>query len=75
MADTKKVKKFIQGSIKRDGALTKLVGGPPGKNVDKVRKIAKEGTTLQKRQANLFLKTLLPIAKKAKSKNLRSLLK
>lgn len=61
------VKKFIQKAIKRPGALTKLVGGPPSKNLKKVRQIAKTGTTLQKRQANFFLKVLRPASKKRKS--------
>lgn len=60
-------KKFIQKAIKRPGALTKLVGGAPGKNLKKVRQIAKTGTPLQKRQANFFLKVLRPAGKKRKS--------
>lgn len=63
----RKPKKFIKQAIKRPGALTKLVGGPPGKNLAKVRKIAATGTTLQKRQANFFLKVLRPAGKKRKS--------
>jgi len=66
--DKKKAKKFIQGAIKRPGALTKLVGGEPGKNIAKVRKIAESGTPLQKRQANFFLKVLKPAAAKRKAK-------
>jgi len=57
-------KNFIQDAIKRPGALTKSVGGPPGKNMDKVRKMAEHGTPLQKRQANFFLKVLKPASKK-----------
>lgn len=63
----RKVKKFIQGAIKRPGALTKLVGGPPSENMAKVRQIAKSGTPLQKRQANFFLRVLSPLTKKRKS--------
>lgn len=50
--------KFIQKSIKRPGALTKSVGGAPSKNIEKVMKIAKTGTPLQKRQANFYLNVL-----------------
>ena len=61
-------KNFIKGAIKRPGALTKLVGGAPGKNLAKVRQIAKSGTTLQKRQAIFFLKVLHPAAKSRRKK-------
>ena len=62
-------KKFIKKALanKRTGALTKLVGGKPSKNIKKVRQIAKTGTTLQKQQANFFLKVLRPAGKKRKS--------
>lgn len=56
--------KFIQSAIKREGALTKLVGGKPSENVAKVKRIAQTGTPLQKRQANFFLNVLLPLARK-----------
>ena len=60
------VKKFIKKALanNRTGALTKLVGGKPGKNIAKVKKIAKTGTTLQKQQANFFLNALRSGAKK-----------
>lgn len=60
-------KKFIQKAIKRPGALTKLVGGKPSENVGKVEKIAKDGTPLERRQANFYLHVLRPLAKKRKS--------
>ena len=34
---------FIKGAIKRPGALTAKVGGPPGKNPGKVAALAKGG--------------------------------
>ncbi len=61
-------KNFIKGAIKRPGALTKRVGGPPGKNLAKVRQIARTGSTLAKRQANFFLKVLRPASKSRGSK-------
>lgn len=51
-------KNFIKDAIKRPGALTKAVGGKPGKNMSKVRELAKSGTPLQKKQANFFLHVL-----------------
>lgn len=48
-------RKPLKIKIKRPGALTKLVGGAPGKNISKVRRIAATGTPLEKTQANLFL--------------------
>jgi hypothetical protein len=69
----RKPEKFIQGAIKRPGALTKLVGGPPGENVAKVQKIARTGTPLEKQQANFFLRVLLPLSRK-RGKKKKSLL-
>ena len=69
----KKVKDFIKGAIKRPGALTKEVGVKPSDKSSKVKKLAKDGTPLQKKQANFFLNVLKPASKKMKSK--RSLLK
>lgn len=60
-------KKFIQGAIKRPGALTRLVGGKPSQNIAKVEQIAKTGTTTQKRQANFYLNVLRPAAMKKRS--------
>lgn len=73
MAKKKSAKKFIQGAIKRPGALTKLVGGKPGENIKKVEEIAKNGTPLQKKQANFYLKVLRPLARKRAGK--KSLMK
>lgn len=53
---------FISGAIKRPGALTALVGGPPSQNLGKVRSIAANGTPLQKREANFYLNALRPAA-------------
>lgn len=48
-------RKPLKIKIKRPGALTTRVGGSPSKNVAKVRQIAKTGSPLAKKQANLFL--------------------
>ena len=70
MASKSKKKAFIKSAIKRPGALTKLVVGSPSENLYKVRKIAETGTTLQKRQANFFLRVLRPATlKKRKISN------
>ena len=61
-------KDFIQKAIKRPGALSEKVGGKPSEHMGRVRKIAKEGTPLQRRQANFFLHVLRPIANKRKGK-------
>lgn len=54
-------KRFIQRAIKRPGALTKRVGGPPGKHVGAVRRLAKGGG-LAAKQANFYLNVLRPAA-------------
>ena len=64
----KKVKDFIKKAIKRKGALTALVGGPPGQDISKVDKIAATGTPLEKSQANFFLNVLRPLARKARKR-------
>lgn len=61
-----KVKKFIQKAIKRPGALTKLVGGAPSKNIGKVKKIAKE-KGLPGQQARFFLNVLNKVKRTKKS--------
>lgn len=59
--------KFIQKAIKRPGALTKKVGGPPSENLEKVRKLAKvKGRTGA--QARFFLNVLRPLGLKRKKK-------
>ena len=68
----KKVKKFIKDAIKRPGALTKAVGGKPSDNKKKVSKLAKDGTALQKKQANFYMNVLKPAA--ASNKKKKSLL-
>jgi hypothetical protein len=57
-------RRFIQKAIKRPGALTRDVGGPPGKNIAKVRRLAKSGTTAQKRRASFYLNVLRPAARR-----------
>lgn len=60
MAKRKRSRRFIQSAIRRPGGLTRAVGGPPGKNLAKVRALARSGTPLQKRQANFYLNVLRP---------------
>ena len=66
-------RKPLKIKIKRPGALTRLVGGPPTENISKVRSIAAKGTPLQKKQANLFLNIFRKAIIKKRAK--RSLLK
>jgi len=68
MAKTTK-KKLKPIVIKRPGALTaRLKGKKPGKNIAAVKKIAKTGPPLAKKQANFALNVLLPAAKRRKKK-------
>ena len=60
----------FKDAIKRPDALTRLVGGPPSKNIAKVRKIAATGTPLEKKQANFFLNILRGGNAKRKRKSL-----
>ncbi len=60
-------KDFIKDAIKRPGALTRKVGGPPSKNMAKVRQLAKK-KGLTGDQARFFLNVLSPITKKRKKK-------
>ena len=60
-------KKFI---IKRPGALTKLVGGAPSKNLGKVRKLANKAKGLAGKQARFFLNVLLPASRRRKKKSM-----
>lgn len=60
-------KKFIKKAIKRPGALTKAVGGPPSKNLSKVRKMAK-GNSKQAQRARFYLNVLKPASKRRKKK-------
>jgi hypothetical protein len=48
----------IKAGIKRPGALTAVVGGKPSENKAAVRNLAKNGTALQKKEANYFLNVL-----------------
>ena len=58
----KKAKLNIKEAIKRPNRLTEMVGGPPGKNIAKVRDIAKTAKDPKDRRAALFfLNTLRPI--------------
>lgn len=51
--------KFIAAAISRPGALTSAVGGPPGQNLGKVRKLAAGGGRTAK-QAEFYLNVLKP---------------
>jgi hypothetical protein len=57
-------KKFIDKAIRRPGALTKAVGGPPSQNLGKVRQLATHGSTQQKQEANFYLRVLRPANKR-----------
>lgn len=61
--------KFIQKAInpKASGSLTKAVGGPPSKNLKKVRSLAKKGGKTGAR-ARFYLNVLKPAGKKRKRK-------
>jgi len=58
---------FIEGAIKRPGALRKKAGVKPGKNipVKKLNQLAKSDNPLTRKQAN-FAKTLRKINKRKK---------
>lgn len=60
--------KFIQAAIKRPGALTAAVGGPPSQNLAKVRALAANGTPQQKRQASFYLNVLKGAGGKKRAK-------
>jgi len=64
-------KKFIQGAIKRPGALTRKAKSA-GMSINAfARKVVKPGSktdSLTKRQATLFLKVLKPASKKKRGK-------
>lgn len=72
MAAKKKTKstpsKFIRSAIKNPGALTKAVGGPPSKNMGKVKSLSKGGGKAAK-QAQFYLNVLHPANKKRKKRN------
>lgn len=57
--------KFIQQAIKRPGRLTKMVGGPPGKHMGEVRRIASTAKDPKDRAAaRFFLGVLSKINRK-----------
>jgi hypothetical protein len=58
-------KKFIQGAIKRPGALTKRVGGKPSTHPGKVAKLEKK-SGLAGQQARFYENVLKPASKKKK---------
>lgn len=58
--------KFIQGAIRRPGALTAAVGGKPSRHMAAVRRLAASGTTQQKREADFYLNVLKPSSNAAK---------
>lgn len=57
---------FIQGAIKRPGALTKAVGGKPSKHLAMVKQLA-NGSGRQAKEAQFYLNVLRP-ANKGNSK-------
>lgn len=59
-------KKFIARAIKRPGALTSDVGGPPARNLAKVRWLAQHGTPKQRARARFYLQVLRPAIEKRK---------
>ena len=59
-----KSNKFIQKAIKHPGALTAAVGGKPSDNLAKVKELAKNGTPLQKKQANFYLSVLRKVKRR-----------
>lgn len=54
----KKKKHFIQGAIKRPGALTAAVGGKPSQHMGQVEALAKSGSPLQRKQAEFYMNVL-----------------
>ena len=59
----------IKKAIKRPGRLTKMVGGPPSKNIGKVRRIAKTARSSKDRAAaRFYLNALRPINKRNKKR-------
>src|SRR5438309_7803967 len=67
MARRKKGSKFIQGAIKRPGALTRAK--KKGESTrSAAQRLKKSGSPRQKSQANFYLNVLAPAAKKRGSK-------
>ena len=55
---------FIQGAIKRPGALTAAVGGPPKKHLAMVRQLAAgKGGPLKQKEAQFYLNVLRKVGK------------
>lgn len=48
----------VAAGIKRPGRLTKLVGGKPADHMAKVNQLAKNGTPLEKKEANYYKNVL-----------------
>jgi hypothetical protein len=65
-----RVKKFIQGAIKRPGALTARAKSHNRTTTEQAQVDVKSGTTLQKQQANFFLTVLKKAAKGRRKKTL-----
>lgn len=61
--------KTIQSAIKRPGALSSRAKRNGRSTTAQARHDKAQGTTLQKQQANFFLNTLKPAAKKRKKKS------
>lgn len=70
-SDTPGDRKFIQGAIKRPGALTRRAKRKGRSVQEEAKKGSKSGTKLQKEQSNFFLNVLKPASKKrAKGRSL-----
>ena len=56
--------KFIQGAIKRPGALTSAVGGKPSKHLAMVKQLAAgKGGPLKQKEASFYLNVLRKVGK------------
>lgn len=60
------MKNIFKKIVKNKGGLTQTIGGKPSENMEIVKKLAKNGTALQKKQANFFLNILNKSKKKSR---------
>lgn len=67
---TRRRRRFIARAVKRPGALTRAVGGPPSKNLGRVRALARRRDRTG-RQARFYLNVLRPAAAKRRKKRRR----
>lgn len=65
------MRNIFKNAIKRKGGLTRTVGGKPSEHMESVKKLAKDGTPLQKKQANFFLNILNKSKKKSRGRLLK----